>query len=160
MVVINLHITMHCFWMQIYETTEFAVNISEKARVTTRRFFFFFFGHCYCSVTKSSQTLCNPMNCSMPGSSVHHYLPEFAKFMSTEWMMLSKHLIFCHPLLLLPSTFPSIRVFSNKDSLWIYDANVGWEVMKGNRRGLGKQRRSLTLFVMINFLYKKHLEHL
>ena len=32
-----------------------------------------------CSVTKSCQTLCEPMNCSTPGSSVHHYLPEFAR---------------------------------------------------------------------------------
>ena len=39
------------------------------------------------------------------------------KFMSIELMMLSNHLIFCHPLLLLPSIFPSIRVFSNESSL-------------------------------------------
>ena len=73
----------------------------------------------YSSDAKSCPILCDPMNCSMPGSSVHHYLPEFAKFMSTEWMMLSKHLIFCHPLLLLPSTFPSIRVFSSESALCI-----------------------------------------
>ena len=36
------------------------------------------------------------------------------KFISTELMMLSNHLILCHPLLLLPSIFPSIRVFSNE----------------------------------------------
>ena len=81
--------------------------------------FFFFFCHCYCSVTKSCQTLCNPMNCSIPGSSVHHYLLEFAKLMSTEWVMLSEYLIFCRPLLLLPSTFPSIRVFSSESALCI-----------------------------------------
>ena len=34
---------------------------------------------CCCSVTKSCQTLCEPMNCSTPGSSVHHYLPGFAR---------------------------------------------------------------------------------
>ena len=59
------------------------------------------------------------MNCSIPGSSVHHYLLEFAKFMSTEWVMLSEYLIFCRPLLLLPSTFPSIRVFSSESALCI-----------------------------------------
>ena len=37
--------------------------------------------------------------------------------MSTESVMPSKHLILCHPLLLLPSIFPSIRVFSNKPGL-------------------------------------------
>ena len=36
------------------------------------------------------------------------------KLMSIEWVMPSNHLILCHPLLLLPSIFPSIRVFSNE----------------------------------------------
>ena len=36
------------------------------------------------------------------------------KFMSIESVMPSNHLILCHPLLLLPSIFPSIRVFSNE----------------------------------------------
>ena len=39
------------------------------------------------------------------------------KLMSIEWMMLSNHLILCCPLLLLPSIFPSIRVFSNESVL-------------------------------------------
>ena len=41
------------------------------------------------------------------------------KLMSIELVMLSNHLIFCHPLLLLPSIFPSIRVFSNESALHI-----------------------------------------
>ena len=39
--------------------------------------------------------------------------------MSTELVMLSNHLILCHPFVLLPSTFPSIRVFSNESALHI-----------------------------------------
>ena len=39
------------------------------------------------------------------------------KFMSIESMMQSSHLILCHPLLLLPSIPPSIRVFSNESAL-------------------------------------------
>ena len=39
------------------------------------------------------------------------------KFMSIELVMLSNHLILCHRLLLLPSVFPSIRVFSNESAL-------------------------------------------
>ena len=39
------------------------------------------------------------------------------KLMSTELVMPSNHLILCHPLLLLPSIFPSIRVFSNESAL-------------------------------------------
>ena len=45
--------------------------------------------------------------------------PSLLKFMSIESVMPSNHLILCHPLLLLPSTFPSIRVFPNKLSLHI-----------------------------------------
>ena len=41
------------------------------------------------------------------------------KLMSTESVMPSNHLILCHPLFLLPSIFPSIRVFSNESVLWI-----------------------------------------
>ena len=41
------------------------------------------------------------------------------KFMSIESVMPSNHLILCHPLLLLPSVFPSIRVYSNKSALYI-----------------------------------------
>ena len=41
------------------------------------------------------------------------------KFMSIEPVMPSSHLILCHPLLLLPSIFPSIRVFSSDSVLFI-----------------------------------------
>ena len=41
------------------------------------------------------------------------------KFMSVELVMPSNHLILCHPLLLLPSIFPSIRVFSSESALCI-----------------------------------------
>ena len=44
---------------------------------------------------------------------------ELLKFTSIELVMLSDHLIFCHPLLLLPSIFPSIRVFYNESALHI-----------------------------------------
>ena len=50
------------------------------------------------------------MNRSTPGLPVHHQLLEFPKLMSIES---SNHLILCCPLLL-PSIFPSIRVFSNE----------------------------------------------
>ena len=56
--------------------------------------------------------LCNPMNRSTPGLPVHHQLPDLPKLMSIESVMPSDHLIFCHPLLLPPSIFHSIRVFS------------------------------------------------
>ena len=68
-------------------------------------------------VTHSCPTLCNPMDCSTPGLPVHHW--SLLKLMSIVSVMPSNHLIFCRPLLLLPSIFPSIRVFSNKSVLCI-----------------------------------------
>ena len=53
--------------------------------------------------------LCDPMDCSMPGFPVHHQLSE-----STDSVMPSNHLVLCPPLLLLPSLFRSIWVFSNE----------------------------------------------
>ena len=44
---------------------------------------------------------------------------SFLKLMSTELVMLSNHLILCHPLLLLHSVFPRIRVFSNESAVHI-----------------------------------------
>ena len=73
---------------------------------------------CCCSVTKSCPTLCSPMDCSTPGPPVLHYLPEFVH-MPVEFVILSNHLICCHPLLLLPSIFPSIWVFCNESPLHI-----------------------------------------
>ena len=68
----------------------------------------------FSSVTQLCPTLCDPMNHSMPGLPVHHQLRSSPKAMSIESVMPFNHLIFCRPLLLLPSIFPSIRVFSNK----------------------------------------------
>ena len=74
---------------------------------------------CCCLVAKLCPTLCNPINCSMPGFPVLHYLPEIVlKLMSIESVMPSNYLILCCPLLLLPSIF-LIRVFSNELALCI-----------------------------------------
>ena len=66
------------------------------------------------SVQSLSLTLCDPMDCSTPGLPVHHQLPESTQLMSIESVMPSNHLILCHPLLLPPSIFSNIRVFSNE----------------------------------------------
>ena len=59
------------------------------------------------------------MNCSVPSFPVLHYLPEFAQT-HDHWVSdASNHLLFCHPLLLLPSMFPSVRVFSSGSALCI-----------------------------------------
>ena len=73
-----------------------------------------------CPVAQSCPTLCDPMDCSTPGFSVLHYLLESAQT-HVHWVSEaeSNHLILCHPLLLLPSIFPSIRVFSSELALYI-----------------------------------------
>ena len=73
----------------------------------------------FSSVTHSSRTLCNPMDCSMPALPVPHQLLEFVQTMSIELVMPSNHLILCHPLFLLPSIFPSIRVYFNESAFCI-----------------------------------------
>ena len=72
------------------------------------------------------------MDCRTPCLPVHHQLPEFTlKLMSPESVMPSNHLILCHPLLLPPSIFPSIRIFSNESVLcmrwpkyWSFSVNI------------------------------------
>ena len=64
--------------------------------------------------------LCDPMDCSTPGLPVHHQLLEFTQtHVHRVSVMPSSHLILCCPLLLLPSVFPSIEVFSRESALHI-----------------------------------------
>ena len=73
----------------------------------------------FSSVAQSCPTLCHPMNCSMPGRPVHHQLQKFTQthIHLVGSVMPSSHLILCRPLLLLPPSPPSIRVFSNESTL-------------------------------------------
>ena len=71
------------------------------------------------SVSQSCPTLCNLMDCSTPGFPVHHQVLELLKLMSLESVMPSNYLILCCPLLLPPSIFPSIRIFSNESVIRI-----------------------------------------
>ena len=95
--------------------------------------------HCWCCpVAKSCPSLCGPHSESTGLQRVGHDLVTeqqwtvscqtslssivswySLRFMSTELVMLSNHLILCCPLLLLPSIFPSTRVFSNESALHI-----------------------------------------
>ena len=72
----------------------------------------------FSSVIQLFPTLWEPTGCSTPGFPVHHQLREL-KLVSIESVMPFNHLIFCHPFLLLPSIYPSIRVFSNESVLRI-----------------------------------------
>ena len=71
----------------------------------------------FSSVTQSCLTLCYPMDCSTPGLPVHHQLPDFTQT-HVHWVpdaIQPSH----PPVPLLPSIFPSIRVFSNESALHI-----------------------------------------
>ena len=76
-------------------------------------------GNQFSSVAQSCPTLCDSVDCSMPGFPVHYQLPELAQIHVHQSVMPCNHLILCHPLLLLPSIFLSIRVFSNESDLRI-----------------------------------------
>ena len=74
-------------------------------------------GGCCCSVAKSCLALWNPMDCRMPGFPVLHSFQEFDQTRD-DWVgeaIQPSHPL--SPLLLLPSIFPSIRVFSNQSTL-------------------------------------------
>ena len=73
----------------------------------------------FSSVTQLCLTLYGAVDYSTPGLPVHRISQSLLKLMSTESVMPSNHLILCCPLLLPPSIFPSIRVFSNKPVLCI-----------------------------------------
>ena len=79
----------------------------------------------FTSVAQLSPSHCDPMDCSTPGLPVHHQLPEFTQTHVIESVMPSNHLILCCPLLLSPSIFPSIRVFSNESVFHIRWPNIG-----------------------------------
>ena len=64
-------------------------------------------------------TLCDPLDCSIPGPLSITNSQSLLKLMSIKSVMLPNYLILCWPLLLLPSIFPSIRVFSNESALCI-----------------------------------------
>ena len=71
------------------------------------------------SVAQSCPTLFDPMDCSMPGFPVYRNSWILLRLMSIQSVMPSNYFILCHPLILLPSIFPSIRVFSNEPILHI-----------------------------------------
>ena len=77
-------------------------------------------------ITRSVQFSCSVVSNSVtPWTAAHQASLSITNYwsllrlMSTESVMPSNHLILCHPLLLLPSVFPSIRVFSNESALRI-----------------------------------------
>ena len=71
----------------------------------------------FSSAAQSCPTLCDPMDCSRPGFLSITNSQSLLKLRSIDLVMPSNHLILCHRLLLLPSIFSSIRVFSKESVL-------------------------------------------
>ena len=102
------------------------------------------------------------MNHSMPGLPVHHQLLESTQPMSIESVMPSNHLILCRPLVL-PSIFPSIRVFSNESALhiswpkyWCFSFNI---TPTNEHQGLISFRMDWLGLLTVQGILKSLLQH-
>ena len=88
--------------------------------------------NCCCSVAQSCPTLYDPMDARQASLSFTISWSLF-KLMSIESVMPFNYLVLCGPLHLLPSIFPSIRLFSNETALHVksiiqaIDSNTLWE---------------------------------
>ena len=91
-----------------------------------------FFLCCCCSVTRSVVLdFATPWTAARQAALSFSISQSLLKLMATALVMPSNHLILCHPLLLLPSILPSIRVFSNESALpirwpkyWSFSFNI------------------------------------
>ena len=70
-------------------------------------------------LSHSCPTLCDPVDCSTPGVLSFTISQSLLTLMPIESVTPSSHLVLCHHLLLLPSIFLNIKVFSNESSLCI-----------------------------------------
>ena len=108
-------------------------------------------------------TLCDHMDCITPGFPVLYHLRSLLRLMSIESVMPSNHLILCHPLLLLPSIFPSIRVFSSESALpirWPKDWNFSFSISLSNEySGLISFRMDWLDFLDAQGTLKSLLQH-
>ena len=118
---------------------------------------------CIGLVTQLCLSLCDRMDCSTPGFPVLNQLPELGKLMSTELMMPSNHLILCHPLLLLPSIFSRIRVFSYVSVLcirwpkyWSFSFSIS---LSNEHSGLISFRMDWFDLLADQGTLKSHLQH-
>ena len=134
--------------------------------------------------TQSCPTLCIPMNQACQASLSITNTWSLPRLMSIESVMRSNCLILCHPLLLLPSVFPNIRVFSNESSVrirwpkyWSFSFSInpsnehpglislgwtGWISLqfKGLSRAFSKTTVQKHHFSALSFLYSPTLTYI
>ena len=116
-----------------------------------------------CSVAQACLILCDPKDCSTPGFHVLHISQSLLKLKSIESVIPSSHLILCHPLLLLPSIVPRIRVFSNELALgiqwptyWSFSFNIS---PSNEYSGLSSFRIDWLDFLAVQGTLKSLLQH-
>ena len=95
-------------WSRLATKTFWVPNVCQEPDSITSSWPHFY---CYCSVTKSCLTLCNPWTAAHQDSLSFTTSWSLLKFMSIESVMLSNHLILCHPLLLCLQSFPASGSF-------------------------------------------------
>ena len=117
----------------------------------------------FSSVVQSCPTLCDPMDCSTPGFPVHHQLSSLLKLMSIKLVMPSNHLILYRPLLLPPSIFPNIRVFSNESALrirWLKYWSFSFSISPSNEySGMISFRNDWSDLLAVQGTLKSFLQH-
>ena len=91
---------------------------------------------CCCSVAKCVQLFVIPWTAALQASLPFTISQSVLKFISIESVMPSNHLVLCHPLLLLPSIFPGIRVFSSESALcimWLKEYSFNFSIIPSNK---------------------------
>ena len=115
----------------------------------------------FISVTQSCPTFGDTMECNTLALCVHHQSWSLLKRKSIESVMRSNHRILCHPLLLPPSLFLSIRVFSNESALpirWPKDWSFSFNISPSNEHpGLISFRMDLLDLLEVQGTHKSSL---
>ena len=109
--------------MEIFTLLTMLCQVEETIKITMAQIFIVFLTLIFCccySVTKLCSTLCDPPWTAACQASLSFTISwSLPKLKFIESVMPSSYLILCHPLLLLPSIFPSVRVFSSESALRI-----------------------------------------
>ena len=144
-------------WFLARKYMQSSIHVGKRLLLTTKNEYL-------SSVTQSCPTFCDPMDCSTPGLLVHHQLLAFTQT-HVHWVsvMPPSHLILCCPLLLLPSIFPSIRVFSNESVLhcsWPKNWSFSFSISPANEySGLISFRMDWLDLLAVQGILKSLLQH-
>ena len=117
----------------------------------------------FSSVSQSCPILCDPMTAARQASLSITNSQSLLRLMPIEQVMPSNHLILCHPLFLLPSIFPSIRVFSNESALgirWLMYWSFSFNISPSNKySGLISFRMDWLDHLAVQGTLKSLLQH-